>query len=67
MESKNEYNEHAEMTAAEACRRLGVGLEFVYKLIWSGKLPARKLENTWRISSAAVEERVKQREARLAA
>ena len=67
MGSKNNYSEHDEMTTAEACRRLGVGLEFVYKLVWSGKLPARKAGKTWRIPSAAVEERVRRQESRLAA
>jgi excisionase family DNA binding protein len=57
----------AELTAIEACRILGVGLDFIYRLIYSGKLPARKVEKVWRIPSAAVEERLRRREAGIAA
>ena len=56
-----------EMTAMEACRRLGVSLDYLYRLLYAQRLPARKVDNVWRISADAVEERAKQREARLAA
>jgi excisionase family DNA binding protein len=36
-----------EITAIEAARRLGVGLGFLYSLVWSGKLEARKINRKW--------------------
>ena len=56
-----------EMTAIEACRRLGISLDYLYRLLYARRLPARKVDNTWRIQAAAVEERARQREARAAA
>jgi excisionase family DNA binding protein len=56
-----------ELTARETCRRLGVSLDYIYKLLYGGQLPARKVDKTWRISAAAVEERARQRESRAAA
>jgi excisionase family DNA binding protein len=56
-----------EMTAMEACRRLGVSLDYLYRLLYAQRLPARKVDNTWRISATAVEERAKRREVRIAA
>jgi excisionase family DNA binding protein len=64
---RNGENERKEVTATEACRRLGVSLDYLYRLLYAQRLPARKVDKTWRISAAAVEERVRQREARLAA
>jgi excisionase family DNA binding protein len=51
----------AEISAVEAARRLGVGLDYTYSLLWTGKLLGRKDGNQWRVSVAAVEERLKQR------
>ena len=56
-----------ELTAAETCRRLGVSLDYVYRLLCAGQLAGRKKDKTWRISAAAVEERARRREARIAA
>jgi len=56
-----------EMTATEACRRLGVSLDYLYRLLYAQRLPARKVDEKWRISADAVEERARQREARAAA
>jgi excisionase family DNA binding protein len=64
---RNGENKQGELTAAETCRRLGVSLDYVYRLLYAGQLAARKIDKTWRISATAVEERAKQREARLAA
>jgi len=50
-----------EMTAIEAARRLGVGLDYLYSLLWTGKLEARKLNKRWRVSTDAVEARLKDR------
>jgi excisionase family DNA binding protein len=56
-----EDNMDREMTAVEACRRLGVSLDYLYRLLYAQKLPARKTNKTWRISAAAVEERALRR------
>ena len=50
-----------DLTAIEAARRLGVGLDYLYGLLWTGKLKGRKFENRWRIPAAAVEARLKRR------
>ena len=50
-----------EITVAEAARRLGVALTYVYSLLWAGKLEARKVNRQWRISAEAVETRLKAR------
>jgi excisionase family DNA binding protein len=48
-----------EMTATEACVRLGISLDYLYRLLYAKKLPARKVDKTWKISAAAVEERAR--------
>lgn len=58
MENKNELN------AAESCRRLGITLDALYRLLYAGKLQGRKVEGVWRIPISAVEQRLKEREAR---
>lgn len=50
-----------EISVAEAARRLGVGLTYVYSLLWAGKLEAHKVYRQWRISAEAVEARLKSR------
>jgi excisionase family DNA binding protein len=52
-----------EVTAREAARILKVNLQFLYQLIWSGKIAGRKVEGTWRIPKAVVEARRQEREA----
>jgi excisionase family DNA binding protein len=47
----------AEITAVEAARRLGVGLDYLYGLIWTGKLLGRKVGGRWRVSVESVEAR----------
>ena len=38
--------------ATEAARKLGVGLDYLYGLLWTGKLVGRKLNaNRWRVSA----------------
>jgi len=54
--------EQKEISAIEAARRLGVGLDYLYSLLWTGKLEGRKISNRWRISIEAVESRLKKRE-----
>jgi excisionase family DNA binding protein len=48
-----------EVSAIEAARRLGVGLDYVYSLLWTGKLQGRKVGKQWRISAEAIEARLK--------
>ena len=54
--------EKHEVGAIEAARRLRVGLDYLYSLLWTGKLRGRKVGKQWRIPSEAIEERLKQRE-----
>jgi excisionase family DNA binding protein len=56
---KNPQKGH--LSAVEAARRLGVGLDYVYSLLWTGKLEARKVNKKWQISIEAVESRMKAR------
>ena len=51
----------SEITAIEAARRLGVGLDYLYSLLWTQKLLGRKVGRRWRIPIEAVETRLKQR------
>lgn len=51
-----------ELSAIEAARKLGVGLDYLYSLLWTGKLQGRKAGKQWRIPVEAVEERLKHRE-----
>jgi excisionase family DNA binding protein len=50
-----------ELSAVEAARRLGVGLDYLYSLLWTGKLQGRKVGKQWRIPAEAVDARLKQR------
>ena len=50
-----------EISVAEAARRLGVALTYVYSLLWAGKLQGRKAGKRWRIRAEAVEARLKLR------
>ncbi|MFZ0413277.1 MAG: helix-turn-helix domain-containing protein [Candidatus Acidiferrales bacterium] len=48
-----------EISPAETAKRLGVGLDFIYVLLRSGKLAARKSERQWLVSEEAVNARIK--------
>ncbi len=48
-----------ELSAVEAARRLGVGLDYLYSLLWTGKLEGRKVGKQWRIPAEAVDARLK--------
>lgn len=50
-----------ELSAVEAARKLGVGLDYLYSLLWTGKLKASKVGKRWQIPPEAVEARLKQR------
>lgn len=47
----------------EAAKALGVTVGYVYVLIWSSRLPAKKEGRVWRINSRAVEKLAKARAA----
>lgn len=49
----------SEIPAKEAALRLGVGLGYVYHLVWSGKLRATRRDGRWFIPVAAIEQRLK--------
>ncbi len=51
-----------ELSPIEAARRLGVGLQYVYSLLWTGKLAGRKVGRSWRVSAQAVETKLRERE-----
>jgi excisionase family DNA binding protein len=53
-----------ELTVVAATRRLGITIDALYRLIYAGKLPARKSGRRWLIPVARVEERLRAREAR---
>ena len=42
------------MTPKAAAKRLNVGLPYIYSLIWSGKLPAEKVDGVWQVDEKAV-------------
>jgi excisionase family DNA binding protein len=50
-----------EISAIEAARRLGIGLDYLYSLLWTGKVEAHKVNRQWRVSVAAVDDRLKGR------
>jgi excisionase family DNA binding protein len=50
-----------EVSAIEAARRLGVGLDYLYSLLWTGKLQGRKHAKRWRIPVEAIEAKLNQR------
>ena len=50
-----------ELSAVEAARKLGIGLDYLYSLLWTGKLPGRKVGKRWRIPTEAVEAKLKVR------
>ena len=47
------------LSAREARKRLGVSLDFLYRILWSGQLPgSQKVGSQWRIPPRAVEARL---------
>jgi excisionase family DNA binding protein len=49
---------------AQAARMLGLQMDYLYRLLQSGRLAAEKREGVWEIPVAAIEQRLKQREGR---
>ncbi len=55
------HSKDKELSAIEAARRLRIGLDYLYSLLWTGKLQGRKVGKRWRVPSDAVESRLKGR------
>jgi excisionase family DNA binding protein len=55
----NKTDSKDEVSAVEAARRLGVGLDYIYSLLWTGKLSGRKVGRVWRVPIQAINERRK--------
>jgi len=53
-----------ELTPREAAQKLGIGLDSVYSLLWSRKLPAKKVDGRWLVKASEVGARLKSKEAR---
>jgi len=47
-----------EVNAVDAARKLGVGLDYLYSLLWTGKLAGKKVGGRWRISIEAIQARL---------
>jgi excisionase family DNA binding protein len=50
-----------ELSPRDAAQKLGVGLDYLYSLLWTGKLQGRKVGKRWLIPAEAVEARLEQR------
>ncbi len=48
-------------TVREASEKLGVRLDYTYELIWTGRLPARRVDGRWLIPAQAVEARLERK------
>ncbi len=49
------------LSVSETARKLGISLDGVYRLLYSGKLAAVKTDGKWRIAVATVEARLRKR------
>lgn len=47
------------ITIRQAARRLNLTMNYVYNLIWTGKIKARKVGRQWRIPVKVIEARIK--------
>jgi len=56
--------QQSNLSPKETAQRLGIGLDSVYSLVWSGKLAARKVDGRWLVSASDVDTRLKSKEAR---
>ena len=56
-----------ELTVVESSRRLGITLDTLYRLIYAGRLTARKVGRRWLIPVASVEARLKAKKERYGA
>jgi excisionase family DNA binding protein len=46
------------MTACEAARTLGIGLNYLYEMLRVGKLAATRVDGKWQIQADAVRQRI---------
>lgn len=53
-----------EISATEAARRLGIRADYLTMLLRSGKLRGYKRDGVWRVDAEAVQQRLKEGEAR---
>ena len=53
-----------ELSVIQASRTLGITLDAIYRLIYAGKLAARKSEGKWLISASGIESRLEARKVR---
>lgn len=42
------------ITAIEGARKLGVGLDYFYSLLWTGKIEGEKDGRRWKVSAASL-------------
>jgi excisionase family DNA binding protein len=49
------------LSVSEAARRLGISLDGVYRLLYSGKLSGAKTDGKWHIPVNTVEERLRKK------
>lgn len=49
------------LTVSEAARKLGISLDGVYRLLYSGKLVGTKTDGKWQIPVGTVEDRLTKR------
>jgi excisionase family DNA binding protein len=52
-------NKH--LSVSETARKLGISLDGVYRLLYSGRLAGSKTDGKWRILTASVETRLRER------
>jgi hypothetical protein len=64
LEKEYEMKVEAKLNAIEACRRLGISLDALYRLIYAAKVPAEKHDGHWQVPAFAIEARLKSREAK---
>ena len=50
-----------EVSPREGAQRLGVSMQFMYQLLWAGKLPGTKVGKVWQIPIQAIEARLRER------
>jgi excisionase family DNA binding protein len=62
-EENREMSNTGELTPREVAVRLKVSLAYVYHLVWSEKLPAKRAKGRWLIPIEAVEARLRAKEA----
>ena len=49
---------NAYITPIEVAKKLGISVDYVYRLLWMKKLPGKKVDGKWLVLEQAVEERL---------